>query len=239
MEIVFALLMHDQNALVAGLGTKKVRVSAYKKTESYGVSHILLKPAMSEIASFGEYMDIDWAKLHDETYRWRVVSALMRDHQDAITQFCTTRLGEGLAEEIVQEVFVTVWEGLPHYEQRAPLRNWLFGIARNRCQRAYRDRSRRQTIAQTFVDEIRSRSHGAKPVAPEEVAIQSSQVSWLSQSMTRLRDEDRIVITLRYWKDLPVAEIADIIGKSESATRRRLNRAQQRLKEFMDAAMDV
>jgi DNA-directed RNA polymerase specialized sigma24 family protein len=38
-----------------------------------------------------------------------------------------------------------------------------------------------------------------------------------------------------YWRELPISDIADIMGKSVAAVRKRLLRAQQRLKEFMDA----
>ncbi|PON13250.1 hypothetical protein C2W62_35355 [Candidatus Entotheonella serta] len=56
----------------------------------------------------------------------------MQEHGDAIAQFCRSWLHEGLAEEITQEVFVAAWQNLPKYRPQAPLRTWLFGIARNK-----------------------------------------------------------------------------------------------------------
>ena len=55
----------------------------------------------------------------------------------------------------------------------------------------------------------------------------------------QLRDEERIVLTLRYWKDMPVDDIADVMGKSVAAIRKQLLRAQQRLKELMLKGVDV
>jgi DNA-directed RNA polymerase specialized sigma24 family protein len=49
-----------------------------------------------------------------------------------------------------------------------------------------------------------------------------------------LRETDRIVLTLWYWKELPVSDIADVMGKSVAAVRKQLLRAQQRLKELMN-----
>jgi len=183
---------------------------------------------------------IEQQRLHDEDYRWDVVAALMHEHGDAIMQFCLTWLGEGLAEEITQEVFVTAWQMLPKYRPEAPLRTWLFGIARNKCQQMYRNRARRQAIARTFVTEIRIHAHAEEsdPQGGGEADAAALRTR-LQASLAQLRDEDRMLLSLWYWKELPVTEIADIMGKSVAAVRKRLTRAQQRLKEIMHATQET
>jgi DNA-directed RNA polymerase specialized sigma24 family protein len=42
-------------------------------------------------------------------------------------------------------------------------------------------------------------------------------------------------LTLWYWRELPISDIADIMGKSLAAVRKQLLRAQQRLKDLIDA----
>ena len=179
-------------------------------------------------------MEIAWQRLPDPEYRWEVVSGLMQDHAKAIVQYCTTRLGEGLGEEVTQEVFVAAWQQLPRYRPEAPLSTWLFAIARNKCQQAYRNRARRQAIARLCVEEIRARTHIGGTLSPEGMVTQASQVARLAACLTQLRETDRIVLTLWYWRELPVSDIADIMGKSVAAVRKQLLRAQQRLKELMD-----
>jgi RNA polymerase sigma-70 factor, ECF subfamily len=176
---------------------------------------------------------LELERLHDESYRWEVVSQLMQENGEAIAQFCRGWLSEGLAEEVTQEVFVAAWENLPKYRPQAPLRTWLFGIARNKCQQMYRNRARRQDIGHTFVDEIHARAHAERPVSPDDLMAHASQEAALADCMSRLRDDERIVLTLRYWKDMPVDDIADVMGKSVAAIRKRLLRAQQRLKALM------
>jgi RNA polymerase sigma-70 factor (ECF subfamily) len=178
-------------------------------------------------------MEVDWTRIHDGGYRWEVVEALMRHHAGAIMQHCTTWLGEGLAEEITQEVFVAAWEQLPRFRPVAPLRTWLFGIAHKKCQQAYRNRARRQAIARTFLDDIQHGMHTDPSLMPEGHAAQVSEHARLHASLAALRDEERILLTLRYWKELSVADIADIVGKSESAARKRLDRAVKRLRAQM------
>ena len=192
-----------------------------------------LAAEVSQPDDVGEYTVIDRQRVHEEAYRWEVVAALMRDHGDALMRFCVTRLGEGLAEEVTQEVFVAAWEMLPKYRPEAPLQAWLFGIARNKCQQAYRNRARRQAIDQASLAAIREHAHAEGPTSPEDAITQAAVRTRLHDSLTKLAGEDRILMTLWYWKELPVAEIADILGKSVAAVRKRLTRAQQRLKELM------
>jgi RNA polymerase sigma-70 factor (ECF subfamily) len=181
---------------------------------------------------------IDPQRLHEEAYRWEVVAALMRDHSEAIMRYCLTWLGEGLAEEVTQDVFVAAWQALPAYRPDAPLRTWLFGIARHKCQQAYRNRARRRAIAETFVGEIQARAHTAETISADDLLVQASQQARLHASLRRLPSEDRILLTLWYWKELPAAEIAEVLGKSQAAIRKRLTRAQQRLKELMHETLE-
>jgi RNA polymerase sigma-70 factor, ECF subfamily len=182
---------------------------------------------------------LDRQRLTDAAYRWEVVADLMRDHGEAIARYCGTWLGEGLAEEATQEVFVSAWQQLPKYRPEAPLRTWLFGIARHKCQQTYRNRRRRQAIVQTFGEEIRAQAHAEDPPAPGDCETPGALRTRLHASLAKLREEDRILLTLWYWKELPVTEIADILGKSVAAVRKRLTRAQQRLKELMYETLDA
>ncbi len=178
-------------------------------------------------------MEIDCQRLSEPEYRWEVVSSLMQEHATALLQYCTARLGEGVGAEVMQEVFVAAWQQLPKYRPQAPLVVWLFAIARKRCQQAYRNRARRQAIARLCMDDIRARSHVGAPPSPEGVVTQASQTARLAACLAQLRDVDRMLLTLWYWRELPVSDIADIMGKSVAAVRKRLVRAQQRLKELM------
>jgi RNA polymerase sigma-70 factor (ECF subfamily) len=182
---------------------------------------------------------IDRQRLHKDAYRREVVASLMQEHSAAIMQYCLTWLGQGLAEEVTQDVFVTAWQGLATYQPEAALRTWLFGIARHKCQQAYRNRARRQTIAQTFVGEIERGAHREAPDSPEDPLAHAAERVRLHHSLTKLPSEDRILLTLWYWKEMPVREIAEILGKSEAAIRKRLTRAQHRLKELMHAPLEV
>jgi RNA polymerase sigma-70 factor (ECF subfamily) len=206
----------------AALPVKMLTYLSFRKTRCYDASRFFGGQKVSYPGSVGEYRMIDRQRLHDDAYRWEVVAALMRDHASAIMQYCLTWLGTGLAEEVTQDVFVTAWQGLTRYQPEASLRTWLFGIAHHKCQQAYRNRARRQAIAQTFGDEIQSRVHMEESTTPEDLLTHAAEQARLHDQLTQLPNEDRILLTLWYWKELPVAEIAEIMGKPEAAIRKRL-----------------
>lgn len=173
---------------------------------------------------------------HEEEGNEAVLQTLIRKYGAAIVQYCRTRLGEGLAEEVAQEVFVAAWHKLAMAPPRQDaLVEWLFGIARNKCRQAYRNRSRRYAIEHAFTAEIRDRAHAQGPVAPGEMEAAAEVCVRLHTCLGHLRAQDRIILILWYWKALPIREIATIMGKSEAAVRKQLTRAQQRLKELMHA----
>ena len=184
-------------------------------------------------------MEIDAKRLTDDAYRYDVLTALVRDYHVGIMRYCVTRLGEDMGEEVAQEVFVTAWDTLPKFRQDAAITTWLFGIAKNKCAQAFRNRSRRQAMAQAFVVDIRHHAHAEEPATPEHITMERAQLARLAASLAKLRDDERILLSLHYTKGLAIAELVEIVGKSEAAVRKRLLRALQRLRRVMDEGSEA
>ena len=166
----------------------------------------------------------------------QMLKMLIQRHGDAITQYCRTRLGEGLAEEVVQDVFLVAWQKLsaqPHLVPEGTLIEWVYGVARNKCKQAFRNRTRRQAIHEAFAEEIRHSAHIETPLGPAGEEWHAALRARLDTCLGQLQETDRMVLILWYWKALSVTEIANSLGISVAALRKRLTRAQQRLKELM------
>jgi RNA polymerase sigma-70 factor (ECF subfamily) len=74
---------------------------------------------------------------------------------------------------------------------------------------------------------------------PEHLLLAQTQSTRLAHSLAQFRDDERLLLNLRYIKGLSVAEIVELSGKSEAAVRKRLLRALHRLQEMMDEASVV
>lgn len=99
---------------------------------------------------------------------------------------------------------------------RGAVRAWLLKIAVN-C--AYEQRRRDSRVI--YTDELEPLAGGAEDALP----------GGLWDAVLHLPEEQRAAVTLYYYEDLPVAEIARVLGVAQGTVKSRLGRARQRLKE--------
>ena len=131
------------------------------------------------------------------------------------------------ARDIVQEVFVQVYRSLASFRRGSRFATWLYRIAVNRAVDAARSaRSRRwlpldETLRAT--PDPSDNPAQAMNRRAEHDAVQSV----LMQVPVRHRD----VLVLRYYQDLSVEEMAEVLGCSVAAAKVRLHRARQHFKE--------
>jgi RNA polymerase sigma-70 factor (ECF subfamily) len=139
---------------------------------------------------------------------------LVHRHGTGLLTFLTRMVGDRhRAEELFQEVFLAVWLKRRQYQFPRPFRPWLYAIAVNRCRVDFRLR-RRGAVA--LPDE-----HGpADPdSSPAEHAMAAETAEFVSQAITRLPPQQRMVVVLRTYQGLSYARIAQIAGCTEGTVR--------------------
>ena len=127
------------------------------------------------------------------------------------------------AEDVVQDASLIAWRKLPQLKDHSKLRAWFFGIVANECRNA----RRRRWLSRLTLG-----------LAPSLI-VASGEDHWVSRAdvrraLARLSHEDRLVLSLYFYLDVPVAEIADVMGSSADATRQRLYRAVRRLRPDLE-----
>lgn len=129
------------------------------------------------------------------------------------------------AADAVQEVFTLVYKNLARFDRRSKFSTWLFRIAVNRSiQSARRLKFKKfQTPLGEFVENI-----------PEEERPPEHEDPRIAKAMARLHPNDRAILTLFYWDELSLNEIADSIGCSANAAKTRLFRARERFRAFFE-----
>lgn len=141
---------------------------------------------------------------------------LYTQHLDAIYRYVYFRVGEtALAEDLTEEVFVRAWTALPKYRSRGhPFSSWLYRIAHNMIVDHYRKRSARDTAQAQFPNDT-----GEADATPEKYIVDLEEIEELARSIQGLSDEEKDVIILRFVEGLSHREVAEVIGKSEGASR--------------------
>ena len=139
------------------------------------------------------------------------------------------------AEDATQDAFLKAYHSLPRFRPGAALRPWLLRIVSNEARNRRRATGRRSRLA---LRDANSRpSAGAAPSAEATVLASDARPALLG-ALDRLRDEDRMVITCRYFLDLPEVETAEFLGIARGTVKSRLSRALARLRDEFGARSD-
>lgn len=133
------------------------------------------------------------------------------------------------AEDIAQEAFVRAFQSLGRFREGEPFRPWVLRIVTNLALNEVRARNRRRGLLDRVV---RLRQ---EPVPqPERIAEEGEEQAMVWAALNELREEDRVVIYLRYFLELPEREIALAIGQAPGTVKSRLSRASGRLREVIE-----
>ena len=140
----------------------------------------------------------------------------------------TLGVGDGQLEDAVQDVFVVVHRRLPEWQGRAAITTWLFAIAR-RVASAHRRRAGTQRT-EPRVDEP---SGGADTFAELSRAEAAAAVVAILQ---QLDDDKRLVFALVELEQLPVPEVARMLGLKLNTAYSRLRLARAAFEAAAQAA---
>jgi len=138
------------------------------------------------------------------------------------------------ARDAAQEGFVRAWHALPRFRAGAEPRPWLMQIVGNAARNRRRGSTRRTTLALRVAQD--RPSDGAAP-SPEVAVLADERRRELLAALNRLREEDRLVIGLRWFADLGEAEMSAAMGVPRGTVKSRLSRAMARLREVLTAGV--
>lgn len=137
--------------------------------------------------------------------------------------------GSGQAEEIVQEVMLTVWRKAEQFDpERAQVSAWIYQIARNRQIDVIRKENR--PLPEELAEDPGAEADASQILAVEQEAKQ------LKDALTRLKPDQRNIIEKAYLGDLTHQEISTQtgipLGTIKSRIRLGLERLRHELKEL-------
>jgi RNA polymerase sigma-70 factor (ECF subfamily) len=134
------------------------------------------------------------------------------------------------AAGLTQQVFARAFEHINRYEDRGlPFTAWLLRIARN----AATDAGSRRRPVLAWVH-LPARTLPAADMSVEDTALRREELHRLRLLVRRLPTEKQDLLVLRFGGRLTCAEIARVVGKSESAVTKQITRALHQLKKALD-----
>jgi len=131
--------------------------------------------------------------------------------------------GDQRAEDLTQETFLAVIHAIAHYEARALVRTYLYGIAMNLLAAERRRRFRDSPLGQP---------------SPEPATNDAPDAAmWVRQALERLDESEREILMLREYEQLTYAEIAGLLKLPVNTVRSRLFRARMAMKGHLEPAV--
>jgi RNA polymerase sigma-70 factor (ECF subfamily) len=138
------------------------------------------------------------------------------------------------AEDALQEALLKAYTHIGQFDGRCAFSSWLTRIAINAALMLLRKR-RSQPVygfeVDPEADDFRLPEPAETSYNPEESCIQSALENELAQAIRYLPPNLRVVIQIRYGEGAPIAEIAKMLGISESAVKSRLARARLQIRK--------
>ncbi len=166
----------------------------------------------------------------DERSAWARFEQLYRENRDDVYAYVMTLLHDrAAAEDVTALAFERAYRRRRTFDRnRGEERPWLFGIARN----AALDELRRRKRQAALVVDPEDASHEAEPFEDDDVLLRRTAVRTALEGMSA---RDRELIALKFHAGLTNAELADVLGVSESNAGTILHRTVQKLRKAVNA----
>jgi RNA polymerase sigma-70 factor (ECF subfamily) len=165
---------------------------------------------------------------------------LVERHHRHVVNFLYLRVGNAEeAEDLAQEVFLSIYRARKRYEIQAKFTTWLFTIANNLARNALRSRGRRPSVART-ARAAHARPQQSLEQVPDDSAYQPTRAAQRSEAIKVVRkalsglvESQRAAMFLKEFDYMDCAAIAQVMGLSPKAVKSLLCRARVNLRRAL------
>lgn len=155
--------------------------------------------------------------------------------------------GDAIADEIVQESWLSIYKSLNTFEGRASFKTWAITITANEAKRRRKKESRTTSLDSivegmepTMLERYDDTGRWSKPPtlwhedSPDSLLSNQELMDCIQHTMGELNEPQRTALSLKDLEGLSLEEICNIIGVSASNVRVLIHRARQRLFQHID-----
>jgi len=168
---------------------------------------------------------------------------MVRTYEQPVFNIVYRMLGNrSEAEDLAQEVFITVFKTITTFREESKFSTWLFRIAVNHCRNRHKYLSRRKQHSTQSLGDHNVSTDNAAPgfrlhgeVSRPDTALECRRLeAAVQREIDQLNDEHRMLIVLRDIQGMSYQDIAGITRLAEGTVKSRLHRARMALKDRLD-----
>ena len=144
------------------------------------------------------------------------VRHMLNDHEDS--------------NDVVQNVFIKIWENLDGFRGDAKLYTWIYRIASNEALNFIQQKKRKLRLVQEAA-EVGSQQDRQTSPNPDGEAVYAR----LQNAIQQLPEKQRLVFNLRYFEEMPYEEMAGVTETSVGALKASYHHAVKKIEELLKA----
>ncbi len=132
------------------------------------------------------------------------------------------------ANDVIQNVFIKVWKGLDGFREDSTLYTWLYRIATNESLTFLEQKKRKGTVS------LSDNEADLSETVRADKDFDASKLEWkLQLAIQQLPEKQRAVFHLRYYDEMPYAEMSTVLDTSEGALKASYHIAVKKIEEFI------
>jgi RNA polymerase sigma factor (sigma-70 family) len=152
-------------------------------------------------------------KKYQEKLYWHV-RRMVVDHEDA--------------NDVLQNVFIRVWNGLENFREDSQLYTWLYRIATNESLTFLEQQKKRSAVSLSDVES------GLSNKIKADKFFDPSKLEWkLQLAIQQLPEKQRLVFNLRYYDEMPYEEMSRVLETSEGALKASYHHAVKKIEDYI------
>jgi RNA polymerase sigma factor (sigma-70 family) len=152
-------------------------------------------------------------KKYQEKLYWHV-RRMVVEHEDA--------------NDVLQNMFVKAWRGLENFREDSQLYTWLYRIATNESLTFLDSKKRKSKVI------ISEGENGLSESVKATENYDGNKVEWkLQLAIQQLPEKQRAVFNLRYFDEMPYAEMSEVLDTSEGALKASYHHAVKKIEEYI------
>ncbi|CAN7287578.1 sigma-70 family RNA polymerase sigma factor [Rossellomorea sp. LjRoot5] len=166
---------------------------------------------------------------HSDRDAW--LEAIMDEYGERLTKLAYNYVKDwSLAEDIVQDVFVTCFRHYEEIDEITSYKAWIYRLVINRAKDVLKSSAFKRVVMNSNLYSLFT----SKEPLPEMSLVKRSEEEILSRSVLDLPIKYREVIILYYYEECSISEMVNVLGVNANTIKTRLNRGRNKLKNRME-----
>ena len=152
-------------------------------------------------------------KKYQEKLYWHI-RRIVVDHEDA--------------NDVLQNMFIKVWNALDNFREDSQLYTWLYRIATNESLTYIEQQKKRKSIS------LSDAENGLSNKLKADQNYDSNKIEWkLQLAMQQLPEKQRVVFNLRYYDEMPYHQMSLVLETSEGALKASYHHAVKKIEDYI------